>query len=61
MIPYAASMSHMVCYLLQALPLHGGSLLQVCCQKVAETASADGGRQRWLAILYDEVNWSFRA
>ena len=30
-------------------------LTQVCCQKVAETASAEGGRQRWLAILYDEV------
>ena len=31
------------------------SSVQVNCQRIAETASAEGNRQRWLGILYDEV------
>ena len=55
MVPYEASMGHMVrgrCNaLLFALHFH----CQVNCQRIAETASAEGNRQRWLGILYDEV------
>ena len=31
------------------------SSVQANCQRIAETAPAEGNRQRWLGILYDEV------
>ena len=33
----------------------GFACFQANCQRVAETAPAEGNRQRWLAILHDEV------
>ena len=55
MLNYAAAMGHMVRLLARcSRTLPHRCYHQAVCQRVAETAAAEG-RQRWLAILYDEA------
>lgn len=55
MVPYTASMGHMVSRAISLIASGFHLCLQAVCQRIAETASSENGRQRWLAIIYDEV------